>query len=629
MDDQTRRRPGPRADPATASTKATRAFEGALLARNPDAWIVTDAAGRIAHWSEGAAAVFGHACDSTLDLALVELLMPGDRGAACQSAVATALADGDARFETLALHRDGSLLYIDFVLRPLQDFADGHVLWSGRDVTQPRLRRAASHLAARYGELLESTPDGMLLVGETGHVLVANSNAQRMFDYEPGELFGRLVDELIPQSLRARHVSHRAGYFLHPRVRSMAAGADLRARRRSGEEFPVEVSLSPLQTEQGLVVISAVRDVTDRVAAARRFRALLEAAPEAIVIADGSGRIVLANSQTDALFGYAREELVGQPVEILLPERFRPAHAGHREAYALQPRVRAMGAGLELFARRKDGSEIPVEISLSPISTEEGMLVSAAIRDITERKAVERRLQEQNVELARASAAKTNFLAGMSHELRTPLNAILGFTGTLLMKLPGPLNVEQERQLRTVQGAGQHLLALINDLLDLTRIESGETHVERAPVDCVEVAREAATQVRPLAEAKGLAFESTLPDGEVTISTDRRALRQILINLLGNAVKYTQQGQVRLRVERHRDGGIRCEVSDTGIGIRAEDRERLFRAFSRLERGNESRQSTGLGLYLSARLAQLLDGTIDFDSAVGRGSTFILYLPER
>jgi PAS domain S-box-containing protein len=601
-------------------------IEHALLARAPDALIVTDAEGCIVHWSGGAGSVFGYGTEDALDSSLIDLLVPSERSREVAGVLPAVRERDMSRVETLARRADGSLIYVDFLTRRLEEAGAGHVLWAGRDVTRPRLYQAALHLEARYGELLESTPDGMLLVAETGHIVLANGNAERMFGYARGELQGLLVDTLVPHRVRAQHVGHRSGYLLEPRVRAMGAGAELQGRRKSGEEFPVEVSLSPLQTDDGPVVISAVRDVSDRFNATGRFRALLEAAPDAIVITDGQGRIVLANSQTDALFGYGREELIGRQVEMLLPERYREVHGRHREEYASQPKFRAMGAGLELFARHKDGREFPVEVSLSPISTEQGMLTSAAIRDITERKAVERRLQEQNTALARASEAKTNFLAGMSHELRTPLNAIIGFTGTLLMKLPGPLTAEQEKQLRTVQWAGHHLLALINDLLDLTRIESGEARADIGPVDALEIADDAVTQVRAEAEAKGLELHLELPESEIVIQNDRRALIQVLMNLLANAVKYTDAGHVRLRLARDGDQ-LRFDVEDTGIGIRAEDRNRLFKAFSRLERGNETRHGTGLGLYLSARLASLLRGRIELDSTIGAGSRFTLYIP--
>ncbi|MGI8961737.1 MAG: PAS domain S-box protein [Bryobacteraceae bacterium] len=262
----------------------------------------------------------------------------------------------------------------------------------------------------------------------------------------------------------------------------------------------------------------------ERRRAEEKFRGLLESAPDPMVIMNRDREIVFVNSQTEKLFGYQRQELLGKSVEILIPERFRSVLSAHRSHYFAEHPGEDIDAELDFYALSKNGDEFPVEIGVSLFQTEEGALISSSIRDITDRKEFEKTLQEKNLELQKASRAKHQFLASMSHELRTPLNAIIGFTGILLMRLPGPLTPDQEKQLRTVQTSSRHLLSLINDLLDLAKIESGKVELRRELVKCGEVFDENASYLRPTAESKDLVILIDVPSGELLVQTDRRAL---------------------------------------------------------------------------------------------------------
>jgi PAS domain S-box-containing protein len=350
----------------------------------------------------------------------------------------------------------------------------------------------------------------------------------------------------------------------------------------------------------------------------------LEAAPDAMVIVDPKGAIAFVNSQTEALFGYGRDELVGRPVEVLLPERFRRIHARHRDTYSESPHTRRMGDGLELFALRKDGTEFSAEVSLSPVPTRQGLFVSSAIRDVSERKAIERQLVEARDMAERADRAKSAFLAAASHDLRQPLQTLMLLSRTLSRTVPS-----DSRAAAAVASQAEALRAmskLLNSLLDISKLESGNVRPDVADCAVSAIFAELRAEFASLAEAKGL--ELVIEDCDAVVRTDPTLLSQIVQNLLGNAIRYTREGWVRLRALSAAAQTVRIEVLDTGVGIPQHELALIFDEFYQSARPpGQAREGLGLGLSIVRRTADLLGHALEVTSTVGEGSCFAVSVP--
>jgi two-component system, sensor histidine kinase len=352
-------------------------------------------------------------------------------------------------------------------------------------------------------------------------------------------------------------------------------------------------------------------------------RSALDAAPDGMIIIDASGVIRFANRQISALFGYSHERVVGQAIELLMPERFRARHIAHRQSYMHSLRTRPMGIGLELFGQRQDGTTFPVEISLSPIRLGEELLIAAAIRDVTDRKAVEAELVLARATADKANQAKSRFLATASHDLRQPLQSLSLLNGTLqrLVADTDALEVigQQEQAIKAMS-------RLLNALLDISKLESGAVRPDPSDFAVSALFEQLRAEFDNVAASKGLALN--VIDCDDCVHTDRSLVEQILKNLISNAIKYTRQGRVTLRCLNEQAQAVRIEVLDTGIGIPQDQLRFIYDEFYQVGvSANSSRNGYGLGLSIVQRLVALLDLKLDVTSEVGKGSRFSLIVP--
>ena len=355
---------------------------------------------------------------------------------------------------------------------------------------------------------------------------------------------------------------------------------------------------------------------------ANLIRDLLDSAPDATVIVNQHGEIVLANSQITNVFGYQPAELTGLSVEILMPERFRNKHTNHRESYFRTAKSRPMGAGLELYGLRKNGEEFPVEISLSPVQSDHGTLVSSAIRDITDRKRVEQELIDARNEANKANRAKSAFLATASHDLRQPMQTLRMLNHALGKMTTDP---RMKQAIYTQNEALNGMTQLLNALLDMSKLESGAVKPDIQDCSVKAIFKHLRAQFEHQAQAKGLRL--LVDECDDVARTDPGLLEQLIQNLVANAIRYTQKGLVQLRCLHH-NGTIRIEVLDTGIGIPISQLESIWDEFYQVEKmPGQSKEGWGLGLSIVKRLADLLNHTLDIDSTPGEGSCFAVTIP--
>lgn len=557
------------------------------------ALVILDDEGVVRSWNVGAERIFKYEAAEIVGRH-VAVLYTTDEAELGVPAHGLAAAITDGRFESTGwrVRRDGSRFLAQSVLEVLRA-DDGTVRGYGlifRDYS------AREQLEERFRRVVEAAPSAMVMVNAEGRIAMVNLQAEGMFGYTRSELLGQPVDILVPQRFREHHPGLRSGFFADPKSRPMGAGRDLYALKKDGSEFAVEIGLNPIVTDEGPMVLSAIVDISARKSLEERFRLVVESAPNAMVMVNSKGRIEMINVQAERVFGYQRSELLGQPVEILVPERFRGHHPSLRGGFFSDPKSRPMGAGRDLYAMRKDGSEFAVEIGLNPIKTEEGPMVLSAIVDISDRKGKEARIEA-------ALKEKDVLLGEIHHRVKNNLQIVHSLLDLQSSRIVDPLVLEM---LRETQNRVQSM-ALIHQTLyqsrDFSGVDFGNFLDNLAPILSASYGVDS-TRIALSIDAVGvlLPLSVAIPCGLI--------VNELVTNSLKHGFPGNRYGHISINLSKDGDDYVRLVVSDDGIGI---------------AESVDFENTTSLGLKLVTLLSEQVAGELKVNRA--NPTEFVLRFP--
>jgi len=607
-----------------------------LLEAAPDAMVVVNQAGEIVLLNVQAEKQFGYSRDELVGQQVKNIIPEGfaerliaDGTRSAAEALAQQIGTG---IELIARRKDGTEFPIEIMLSPLES-AEGILVTAAiRNITTRR--DAETHLAqmeGRYRGLLEAAPDAMVVVNQAGEIVLLNVQAEKQFGYSRDELVGQRVKNIIPEGFAERLIADGTRSAAQALAQQIGTGIELIARRKDGTEFPIEIMLSPLESAEGILVTAAIRNISVRKDAEThlaqmegRYRGLLEAAPDAMVVVNQAGEIVLLNVQAEKQFGYSRDELVGQQVKNIIPEGFAERLIADGTRTATEALAQQIGTGIELNGRRRDGSEFPIEIMLSPLESAEGILVTAAIRDITERKKSEEHLVKTVGELKRSNDELQQFAYVSSHDLQEPLRMVTSYTQLLAGRYKGRLDSDADEFIAFAVDGCNRMQGLIKDLLAYSR--AGTNGKVLHEVSAENALKEALANLRAtIDQSSAVVTHDALP----AIRTDETQLTQVFQNLVGNAIKYhgTEVPQVHVSATKNGGNEWTFSVRDNGLGIDPQYFERIFILFQRLH-GRDEFDGTGIGLAICKKILERLGGRIWVESQPEKGSTFYFALPE-
>jgi PAS domain S-box-containing protein len=601
-----------------------------LLEAAPDAMVVVNQSGEIVLVNLQAEKQFGYRRDELLGQRVSSIVPEGfaerlvaDGLRSAEDALAQQIGTG---IELTARRKDGSEFPIEIMLSPLRGPQGILVTAAIRDIS---VRKAAeTHLAqmeSRYRGLLEAAPDAMVVVNQRGEIVLLNLQAEKQFGYRRDELLGQKVSNIVPEGFAERLVADGLRSAEDALAQQIGTGIELTARRKDGSEFPIEIMLSPLGSADGILVTAAIRDISVRNAAdahlvqmESRYRGLLEAAPDAMVVVNQRGEIVLLNLQAEKQFGYRRDELLGQKVSNIVPEGFAERLIADGLRSAEDALAQQIGSGLELTALRKDGSRFPIELMLSPLESDTGTLVTAAIRNITVRKAASIELVHTVEELKRSNEDLQQFANVASHDLQEPLRMVASYVALLGRRYKGKLDADADEFISFAVDGATRMQSLIQDLLAFSRV--GSKGAELVTTSSEEALDQAIKNLRgAIVESGALVTHDPLP----SVLADKMQLTQLFQNLVGNAIKYRRAEVPGVHVAARQNGAKKWifSVQDNGLGIEPQYFERIFGMFQRLH-GREEFSGTGMGLAICKKIVERHGGDISVESTIGQGSTF-------
>ncbi len=601
-----------------------------LLEAAPDAMVVVNQSGDIVLLNVQAEKQFGYRRDELVGQKVKNIIPQGfaerliaDGTRTAAEALAQQIGTG---IELSGRRKDGSEFPIEIMLSPLESAEGTLVTAAIRDISVRR--DAEKHLAqmeGRYRGLLEAAPDAMVVVKPGGEIVLLNVQAEKQFGYRRDELVGKKVKSIIPEGFAERLIADGTRTAAEALAQQIGTGLELSGRRKDGSEFPIEIMLSPLESAEGILVTAAIRDISVRKDAERhlaqmegRYRGLLEAAPDAMVVVNQGGEIVLLNAQAEKQFGYSRDELLGQKVKNVIPEGFAERLISDALRSAEDALAQQIGTGIELIARHKNGSDFPIELMLSPLESPEGTLVTAAIRDISTRKKAELHLLRKVEELNRSNEELGQFAYIASHDLQEPLRMVASYTQLLSRRYKGKLDKDADEFIAFAVDGASRMQRLIQDLLAYSRV--GTKGKDLLATSSEEALQRALINLRGAIEESGaLVTHDPLPE----VLADETQLIQLFQNLVGNAIKYQSPGIPRVHISAAPQGGKQWifSVRDNGLGIDSQYFEKIFGMFQRLHKREEF-AGTGIGLAICKKIVERHGGIISVESQPGQGSTF-------